>query len=159
MVKVTITQARKPSDSSQTFEINDNGNNILIDNQPFHCDVSELDANTYHVLHKNKSYRISILEKDRERKFLALRVNRNIYEISYMDKMDLLLEKLGMKEAVAMNAQDVRAPMPGLILDVKVKEGDKVKSGDPLVVLEAMKMENIIKAPGSGEVKSIAVKA
>jgi biotin carboxyl carrier protein len=51
----------------------------------------------------------------------------------------------------------VKAPMPGMVVGVKVREGDKVKKGMPLVVIEAMKMENIIKAKGEGTVKSILV--
>jgi len=48
--------------------------------------------------------------------------------------------------------------MPGLIIDLKIKAGDTVKSGDQLLILEAMKMENIIKSPGDGIVKFIKVK-
>jgi biotin carboxyl carrier protein len=48
--------------------------------------------------------------------------------------------------------------MPGLIIDLRVKEGDQVKAGDPLLILEAMKMENIIKASGDSIVKSLKVK-
>ena len=52
---------------------------------------------------------------------------------------------------------NVRAPMPGLIIDLKVRNGDTVKAGDALLILEAMKMENIIKAPGDATVKSVKV--
>ena len=52
----------------------------------------------------------------------------------------------------------IKAPMPGLIIDLRVKVGDLVKIGDPLLVLEAMKMENIIKAPGDGTVKQVKIK-
>jgi biotin carboxyl carrier protein len=48
--------------------------------------------------------------------------------------------------------------MPGLIIDLKVKVGDKVKTGDALLILEAMKMENILKSPGDGTVKNVTVK-
>ena len=51
----------------------------------------------------------------------------------------------------------VSAPMPGTILDVKVKEGDRVKRGDVVVILEAMKMENEIMAPKEGVIASIHV--
>ncbi|MDI3501285.1 MAG: glutaconyl-CoA/methylmalonyl-CoA decarboxylase subunit gamma, partial [Thermoanaerobacter sp.] len=51
----------------------------------------------------------------------------------------------------------ISAPMPGTILDVKVKEGDRVKRGDVVVILEAMKMENEIMAPEEGVIASIHV--
>jgi biotin carboxyl carrier protein len=51
----------------------------------------------------------------------------------------------------------IKAPMPGLIIDLRVKEGDVVKQNDPLIILEAMKMENVIKSPGDGTVKAVKV--
>ena len=59
--------------------------------------------------------------------------------------------------AGAAGAVAVKAPMPGNILDVKVKAGDSVKAGDVLAILEAMKMENEIVAPQDGTVASVNV--
>ena len=68
-----------------------------------------------------------------------------------------------LKKTAGMSSQSkmdsvLKAPMPGLILDVKVQPGEAVTKGKPLVIIEAMKMENIIKASGNGTVKSITVK-
>jgi biotin carboxyl carrier protein len=52
---------------------------------------------------------------------------------------------------------DLKAPMPGLVVDIPVKEGDTVSKGDTLVILEAMKMENALKAVADATVKKIAV--
>jgi biotin carboxyl carrier protein len=51
----------------------------------------------------------------------------------------------------------LKAPMPGLVLEVRVKVGDSVKKGDPLLVLEAMKMENILKSPADGIIQKVHV--
>lgn len=61
------------------------------------------------------------------------------------------------KAAPAAGGEAVKSPMPGTIIDVKVKAGQAVKSGDVLVILEAMKMENEIKAPHDATVASVAV--
>lgn len=64
-------------------------------------------------------------------------------------------------EAAATSAEDLKegvwAPMPGKIAKVLVKAGQEVKEGDPVVVLEAMKMENELRSPASGTVKSVHV--
>jgi biotin carboxyl carrier protein len=63
-----------------------------------------------------------------------------------------------MNTAVGSKINTIKAPMPGLIIDLKVQAGSTVKAGDPLLILEAMKMENIIKSSGEGIVKSVKVK-
>lgn len=70
---------------------------------------------------------------------------------------DLLLEKLGFKTDTAASAGTLNAPMPGRILELLVAEGDEVELGDPIAILEAMKMENELKAPISGTIASITV--
>ena len=67
-----------------------------------------------------------------------------------------LKKKAGMSSSAKMDLT-LKAPMPGLILELKKAVGDSVKKGDPLVIIEAMKMENVIKASGDGIIKSIKV--
>ena len=63
-----------------------------------------------------------------------------------------------MDNLAAAKVNEIKAPMPGLVLDIRVAEGDEVKKGDSILVLEAMKMENIIKSPTDGIIKKINVK-
>ena len=63
----------------------------------------------------------------------------------------------GIIRAPAVQVNELKAPMPGLIVDVRVQPGQAVFKGDPLLVLEAMKMENILKAPADGIVSAIKV--
>ena len=62
------------------------------------------------------------------------------------------------KPSVSGGANAIKAPLPGVILSVQVKEGDTVKAADTVIVLEAMKMENAIHAGRDGKIKSINVK-
>ena len=73
------------------------------------------------------------------------------------DKYAELLEKMGMDMSLAGKVSELKAPMPGLVLDILVNEGDEVTADQPLMILEAMKMENVIKSPTDGVVKSINI--
>lgn len=67
-----------------------------------------------------------------------------------------LRKRAGIKSGAEMD-KVLKAAMPGLVLDVKVKPGDEVKKNQPLIIIEAMKMENIIKAQGEGTIKAVLV--
>ncbi len=61
------------------------------------------------------------------------------------------------RPATASSSSGVKSPLPGVIVDIKVKEGDMVKRGQVIVILEAMKMENNINADKDGKVTAIKV--
>jgi len=97
------------------------------------------------------------VEADYQAKTFTFKINGVKQVVSVKDRFDLLLDKLGMSNANVHKVNDIKAPMPGLILDIKVQPGQEIKKGDTLLILEAMKMENILKAPGDGIVKEIKV--
>ena len=107
-------------------------------------------------LYNNHSYQAELVSYSETDKMAVIKLNNARYEIKLKDDTDLLMEKLGMTSK-SQKAQNIKAPMPGLVLNVNVKEGDTVKKGDGLLVLEAMKMENLIKAQSDGKVKKIHI--
>lgn len=110
------------------------------------------------IIHQNgTSYPAEVLEVDAAKKKFTIKIENGIYNIELKDDTDVLLEKLGMAHLQDVVIKDVKAPMPGLILDILIEEGQEVKKGDPLMILEAMKMENVLKASGEGQVTSIEV--
>lgn len=116
--------------------------------------VKEQDG-TFHILKNNKGYRAEIVETDFAKKTFTIKVNGNTHQIKLEDKFDLLVNQLGLSVINTQKASDVKAPMPGLVLGVMVEVGQEVKEGDGLLILEAMKMENVIKSAGEGLVKAI----
>jgi acetyl/propionyl-CoA carboxylase alpha subunit len=98
-----------------------------------------------------------VVSADYASKNSVLKINGQRIELNAKDRFDLLLERLGMSNAAATKVNELKAPMPGLIVDIRVEPGQTVQKGDPLLVLEAMKMENILKAPADGTIGSLKV--
>jgi len=107
-------------------------------------------------LYNNRSCQAELVGYNENTKVAVVKLNNTRYEVTLKDDTDLLLEQLGIS-AKTNKVQSIKAPMPGLVLSVNVKEGDTVNKGDGLLVLEAMKMENLIKAHSEGKVKKIHV--
>ncbi|KUG06451.1 biotin/lipoyl-containing protein [Solirubrum puertoriconensis] len=143
--------------SQQSWNIDFKPNEISIDGEPFSWDLVSLGEGRYHLLWEGRSYSAELLEIDAANKQVWLKLNGQRFELQAKDKFDLLLEKLGMSEAASNKINEVKAPMPGLIVDIRVTPGQAVQKGDALLVLEAMKMENILKSPGDGVVSAVKV--
>jgi biotin carboxyl carrier protein len=133
-------------------------NSGTIDGKAFAWDVIEVKDGSFHVIKDNRSYNVEVIKSDAAEKSFLVSVNGNKYQLNVKDKFDELLKSLGFDDLSAKKVNEIKAPMPGLVLDIRVSEGDTVKKGDPILVLEAMKMENIIKSPTDGTIKKINVK-
>jgi biotin carboxyl carrier protein len=144
--------------NKKSFEITPQTEGFLVNGKAVGWDLVEVSDGYFHILLESKSYKAEIVKTDPATKSFQIKVNGRIFPVEVKDKFDLLLEKMGMNASTAGKVNTIKAPMPGLIIDLKVKSGDAVKSGDPLLILEAMKMENIIKAPGEGVVKTVRIK-
>lgn len=150
MYKVKVNGKYQFAFSSDDGSLTYDGEHVSIDHQLRSSTLS-------HILYKNKSYRIELIEHRAAEKILVLKVNSKEYQVEISDQYDELLHKLGFDKAVSNHIKELKAPMPGMVLNILVKVGDKITKGDNLVILEAMKMENIIKSPADGIVKDIKV--
>ncbi|MFB9865275.1 acetyl-CoA carboxylase biotin carboxyl carrier protein subunit [Rufibacter immobilis] len=143
--------------ANATWQVVLEKNQILLNDTPFTWDLLPLSPTSFHILKDGRSYTAELLESEPESKTFKIKINGKVHTLQVQDRMDLLLESLGMGEALSQKVNDIKAPMPGLILDIKVTPGQEVKKGDPILILEAMKMENIIKSPGDGVVREVKV--
>jgi len=121
-------------------------------------DIKQVAERDYHVLLNSKSYRVELVQIDHEQKVVELKINNQIFNCKLRDQFDDLLQSLGMDNLQVKKLNEIKAPMPGLVLKILIEEGQEFKKGDNLLVLEAMKMENILKAPEDGMVRTIKVK-
>lgn len=143
--------------NSGTYVIQIEGENVLVNGGLVQIDLEEYSNNRLHVLLKNKSYLAEVVTVNYKEKEAEIKINGNLYHISLKDEKDTLLESLGIELNKVQSVSNLKAPMPGLVLEILVKAGDKVNKGDCLLVLEAMKMENLIKSPSDIIIKSIEI--
>lgn len=125
-------------------------------------DLKKLDAvpvekNNFHVLKGHKPYKATIVSADFNAKTYTIKINNNSYEVTIADGLDLLIKSMGIARGSTKVINAIKAPMPGLILEISVSVGQEVKENDLLLILEAMKMENSFLSPRDGVIKSIAV--
>jgi len=120
-------------------------------------DTEKTSDRHYHLLKDNRSYTAEVSKPDFLNRIYEIKINSNIYSVKIKNDLDQLIDEMGLSLGSSQQVNDIKAPMPGLILEVNVKEGDEVKEGDYLLVLEAMKMENTLTAPRDGVVKSVTV--
>lgn len=138
-------------DNSFEFELKDSDANTL--------DLLKLTKSKYHLINNNKSFEIELEKSNFNRKKYVVKVNGNSYDIKISNQLDLLISDMGFSIGSVKKANDIKAPMPGLILSVNVVQGQEVLEGETLLILEAMKMENAISAPKNGIIKVISVKS
>ncbi|MBR9914470.1 MAG: acetyl-CoA carboxylase biotin carboxyl carrier protein subunit [Algicola sp.] len=145
---------------SQSFKVNIN--------ESFDLDISETDISNlnaievspseFHVLYDNISYKTEIVTSNFNKKTFKVKVNNNTYNINLFNELDVLIKEMGFELGASKLVDNIKAPMPGLILEINVEIGQEVQENDSLLILEAMKMENVITAPRDGIIKSIAIK-
>jgi len=110
-----------------------------------------------HVLFNNRSYKAKIVKSDFANKSYDVMINNKSYTIKISNRLDHLIKDLGFSIGSSKHIDLIKAPMPGLILEINVEVGQTVKEDDPLLILEAMKMENVLTSPRNGIIKTISI--
>jgi len=124
--------------------------------------ISELDAvsietNKFHVLDQNFPYKAEIVFSDFNQKKYKVKVNNNTYNVAILNPLDILIDEMGFAVGITKQVNVIKAPMPGLILEINVIIGQTVKENDNLFILTAMKMENSFLSPRDGVIKYLAI--
>jgi biotin carboxyl carrier protein len=124
--------------------------------------ISQLDAvsvetNKFHILHQNLPYKAEIVVSDFNQKKYTVKVNNNTYNVAILNPLDTLIKEMGFEVGITKQINVIKAPMPGLILEISVVIGQTVKENDNLLILTAMKMENSFLSPREGVIKYIAI--
>lgn len=139
------------------YTIDKTGDSLLINTVKVDADIKQLNPTAWHIIHDLKSYNAELVSFNSADKTAEIKVNNNIYTVTAKDQFDVLLEKMGLSSLNAAKISELKAPMPGMVLKVFITEGAEVKKGDNLFILEAMKMENIIKSPDDVIIKTVKI--
>lgn len=135
-------------------------------NRTFDFDVNENDIDNFdsivsnsniHSLKNNQSFTSEIISRDFLKKEYTVKVNSNTYTVNIADALDQQIKAMGFEIGKQKQVNSIKAPMPGLVLSIAVTERQTVSENDTLLILEAMKMENVMLSPRNGVIKSIAV--
>ena len=134
-----------------------NGSFSLTEDQLHAYEVTEIAVDRYHLVYKNLSLQAKVNLIDLVNGKVDLKINGIVHELTIEDELKLLIDSIGLRISQKKIDDILRAPMPGLVLNVLVVPQQEVKKGDSLVTLEAMKMENVLKAHHDGVIKSVSV--
>ncbi|MBV1922873.1 MAG: acetyl-CoA carboxylase biotin carboxyl carrier protein subunit [Flavobacteriaceae bacterium] len=121
-------------------------------------DIKPTNTSHLHVLKDNLPFKAKILKGDFQNREYEIRVKKSKYNVVITDDLDALIKEMGFSLGNAKQLNNLKAPMPGLILEINVEPGQEVKEGDSLLILSAMKMENNFTSSRDGIIKSVHVK-
>ncbi len=132
-------------DEQHFFDAADHDNWIPLGNGKFHC------------LHNGKKVVAEVKSISPNNKSIEIRLAGHNYKVQVQDKLDQLIKEMGLENIEDGKLDAVHAPMPGMVLEILVEPGQKIETGMDLLILEAMKMENVIQASGEGVVSNISI--
>lgn len=150
MLKIAVNEGRN-------FSVEKNGEEWNLNGEAVHCDIQPQPNGLISILFNNKSYTATIDNVDHKAKQLIVSIDGQQRTIAISEPMDQLLASMGLDLSAMQKAEPVKAPMPGMVLKVMVEPGQRISKGDGLLILEAMKMENVLKATADATVKSVNI--
>ena len=139
------------------LSVNNSNNFEFSESDLKNLDSVSVGKSSFHILRDNKPYKAEIVAVDFIAKKYTITINNNLYEVAISDALDQLINSMGIERGRTKVINAIKAPMPGLILEISVEVGQTVKENEPLLILEAMKMENSFLSPRDGVIKSITV--
>lgn len=129
------------------------------DDQIAAADFLKKSATAFNLIAGNRSVNAVITDNEHSEKKLSVEVDGEIFQIEIKEELDQMMEKMGFGLSSNKHIKEIKAPMPGLVLQIAVAEGQEVAEGDKILILEAMKMENSILIHAAAKIKKIMVKA
>jgi len=151
MYQVTIND-------SSTFLVDAEKQPVFLDGHPVDWSSEQTDPGRYSILFGHRSFIALVTGQDAQSGTLTIWINGRDYTIRITDPREQILDTLAVRGPRVPLTKQVLAPMPGLVQKLMIIPGQAIRKGDPVLILEAMKMENQFNSPQDGTVKEIRVK-
>ena len=146
------------STTASIFKVKVNGSEIQItQDQLDQLDIFKRSSNAYHLLLDAQSIHAQVTNRDEVGKKVHVEVEGESFDVEIKDPLDQMLDQMGFGKQLAKQLKEVKAPMPGVVLNIAVEEGQAVNEGDSILILGAMKMENNILIHADAVIKKINV--
>lgn len=136
------------------IEVNEDGK-VMVNGEERAVDFQSISEALYSVIIENASFEVAVELRDG---IYNVMMQGDLYEATVLDERQQRMARASAGFSAAQGDISLKSPMPGLIVDVRVNEGQSVDKGQSLIVLESMKMENELKAPRAGTISRIQVK-
>lgn len=131
---------------------------LTINGEEADFDLVQKTDSEFELIGKDRVHALRLLGHDMSAGSISVVIDGEHFLLELKDEWAQLLDAMGMSRSIERNVNSVTAPMPGKVIDIVVEETQSVKEGEPLLILEAMKMENTISSPRDGVIKSIETK-
>lgn len=128
------------------------------ENEITDIDLFQKSATSFNCIKDHRSVNAEIITADMDEKKFTIEVEGETFAVEIKDELDQMLELMGLGSGANKKITNIKAPMPGLVLEIMVTEGQGVMAGDNILILEAMKMENSLVIPADAVIKTILVK-
>jgi biotin carboxyl carrier protein len=123
------------------------------------ADLVKTSVDKYNMVRDHRSVSARVTETGSSGKELLVEIDGESYHVLIKDELDQMLDNMGYNNASSKQIKEIKAPMPGLVIEISVNEGQQVKEGERILILEAMKMENSIMIQSDATIKKVSVAA
>jgi biotin carboxyl carrier protein len=133
-----------------------NGTEIFIDEERYEYELTKLTAGSYLLKLNNNFYEIPLEMRNGQGSVIS--VGGETFEVTVRSLLQEKAASIIEQKTAASTRMEVKAPMPGMIVKIKILPGSQVNHGDAVLILEAMKMENEVRSPFKGTLKEVFIK-
>lgn len=147
------------TDSNKTYTVNVNEFEFSFTAEDAAAvDLIKNADSSYHLIKDKQSVKASVISTDLNSKQVVTEVDGEIFEVHIIDELATMIESMGFNSVSKKQIKEIKAPMPGLVLEITATEGQELEEGEKVLILEAMKMENSILMHMNARIKKILVK-